>query len=254
VVTKNHQLNGLLMLQFACLGISKTHAQTFHPKNAVIAGWTGRNREAIEHHIEELAAIGVPRPSTVPLYYRVGVACLTQARSIQVVGSNTSGEAEPVLLATEDGLWLTVGSDHTDRSAETYSVALSKQLCPKVIADQAWRFDDIKGHADQILLRSWIIELDADNSNDLGPRVLYQDGALAAIRPLESLIEGYANSSGLKSPAGASMAVGTVMSCGTVGAIGGIRPAKRFIMQLFDPVLKRTLDFDYAIEVLAVIA
>ncbi len=141
------------MLEFSCLGLSVTHTVLFQPSNVVIAGWTGRNNEAVEHHIEELAAIGVPRPSTAPLYYRVGVACLTQARSIQVVGNNTSGEVEPVLFATADDLWLTVGSDHTDRSAETYSVAPSKQLCPKVIANQAWRISEIKDHADQVLLR-----------------------------------------------------------------------------------------------------
>jgi hypothetical protein len=232
------------MLQFSCLALSTSHSTNFTPTKVVIAGWTGRNREAIDHHIEELAAIGVPRPSTVPLYYRVGINCLTQAHSIQVVGDNTSGEAEPVLLAMADGLWLTVGSDHTDRSAETYSVALSKQLCPKVIANQAWRLDDIKTHADKILLRSWVVE-----SNS---RVLYQDGTLAAIRPLESLLQGFASSIG--SGIAEAMAVGSLMSCGTVGAIGGIRPSKRFIIQLFDPVINRTLEHEYEIDALPVIS
>jgi hypothetical protein len=233
------------MLQFSCHGVSTSHTSVFHPTKVVIAGWTGRNREAIDHHIEELAAIGVPRPSTVPLYYRVGINCLTQAHSIEVVGDNTSGEAEPVFLVMPDGLWLTVGSDHTDRSAETYSVALSKQLCPKVIAKQAWRFDDIKGHADKILLRSWVVDADA--------RVLYQDGTLAAIRPLESLLQGFANSISVGNVAEA-MPIGSLMSCGTVGAIGGIRPAKRFIMQLFDPILNRALEHEYEIDVLPVIS
>jgi hypothetical protein len=234
------------MLQFSCQGLSSSHSAAFEPTKVVIAGWTGRNREAIEHHIEELAAIGVPRPSTVPLYYRVGTGCLTQSDAIQVVGDNTSGEAEPVLLTMQDGLWLTVGSDHTDRSAETYSVALSKQLCPKVIANQAWRFDDIKAHADQILLRSWVVESDT--------KVLYQDGTLAAIRPLETLLEGYANSLGANGIVATALPVGSMMSCETVGAIGGIRPAPKFVMQLFDPILNRTLEHAYKIEALPVIA
>ena len=37
----------------------------------VIAGWTGRDVAALNHHIEELKAIGVQPPSKVPLYYRV---------------------------------------------------------------------------------------------------------------------------------------------------------------------------------------
>ena len=64
----------------------------------VIAGWTGRDVAALDHHIEELKAIGVQPPSKVPLYYRVAASLLTQAVSIQVLGDDTSGEVEPVLM------------------------------------------------------------------------------------------------------------------------------------------------------------
>lgn len=47
------------------------------PTRLVVAGWTGRDRAAIEHHIDELARLGVPRPSTVPLYYRLAHSLLT---------------------------------------------------------------------------------------------------------------------------------------------------------------------------------
>ncbi|MEO9527100.1 MAG: DUF2848 family protein, partial [Roseibium sp.] len=40
------------------------------PDRLIVAGWTGRDRAAVDHHIEELAAIGVPTPSSVPLYYQ----------------------------------------------------------------------------------------------------------------------------------------------------------------------------------------
>jgi Protein of unknown function (DUF2848) len=78
--------------------------------------------------------------------------------------------------------------------------------------------------------------------------VLYQDGTLAAIRPLETLVQGFANSIGCG--IAEAMPQGSLMSCGTVGAIGGIRPAKRFITQLFDPVLNRAFEHEYEIEVL----
>ncbi|MGH8431333.1 MAG: DUF2848 family protein, partial [Solimonas sp.] len=68
----------------------------------VIAGWTGRDVAALERHIEELKAIGVQPPSKVPLYYRVAACLLTQTDSIQVLGDDTSGEVEPVLLGTPD--------------------------------------------------------------------------------------------------------------------------------------------------------
>ena len=32
----------------------------------IVAGWTGRDRAKVQHHIEELALLGVPAPSTTP--------------------------------------------------------------------------------------------------------------------------------------------------------------------------------------------
>ena len=85
----------------------------------IIAGWAGRNAAAIRHHIEELAALGVPRPSTTPLYYRVSAQIVTQTSRLVALGPDSSGEVEPVVVAMADGLWIGIGSDHTDRKAET---------------------------------------------------------------------------------------------------------------------------------------
>jgi len=121
----------------------------------VIAGWAGRDEAALRHHIEELAAIGVPRPSAVPVFYRVAAANLTQAERLEVLGPDTSGEAEPVVVATADGLWLGVGSDHTDRKAETMGIALSKQLCGKPVGTALWRLDEVEDHWDALVLRAF---------------------------------------------------------------------------------------------------
>lgn len=202
----------------------------------VIAGWTGRDAAAVEHHIAELERLGVKRPKRVPIYYRVAAQLLTQEDTIEVMGEDSSGEAEPVIVAMEDGLWITVGSDHTDRKAETIGVTLSKQLCPKPIARELWRFADIERHWDQVILRSF--------ATDAQGRRLYQEGPVGKIRPLRELIAGYAGDAGL--PAG------TVMSCGTLAAIGGIKPAPRFELELHDPVLNRTLRHAYAITSLPI--
>jgi hypothetical protein len=98
----------------------------------IVAGWTGRDVRAVEHHIGELAAIGVPRPSTVPLFYHVAVNQLSQADTVQVVGDNTSGEAEPFLFFQAGEYFVSIASDHTDRTLETHSIALSKQICPSL--------------------------------------------------------------------------------------------------------------------------
>ena len=198
-----------------------------------IAGWTGRDAAAVWHHIDELAAIGVPPPSTVPLYYRVSPSLLCQTGRLDVLGAETSGEAEPFLLHARGRLWLGVASDHTDRGLEAHSVAHSKQVCGKPVAPALWDFGAVQDRLDTLRLASWIEEDDA--------RVSYQEGTLAAIRPLVGLL------------AGNPLAEGEAMLCGTLSAIGGVRPAARFGMLLHDPETGRTIETDYAINTLPVV-
>jgi hypothetical protein len=219
-----------MMLRFE---VADAPVVEIEPKQLVIAGWTGRDRAAIDHHIEELAAIGVPRPSSVPLYYRVAAALLTQATQIDVLGPGSSGEVEPVLVRARGRWWLTVGSDHTDRDAERAGVALSKQLCAKPVASSAWDWESVAARADTIGLRSEIFEH--------GRWVRYQEGRLASIRPLEQLIAGL--------PADTPVADGLVLFCGTLGALPdasgrGVRPAARMRLHLIDG--DHTLTHEYA--------
>ena len=51
---------------------------------AVIAGWTGRDPVARDKHIAELEAIGIARPASTPIYYRVSARRLTTEDSIEV--------------------------------------------------------------------------------------------------------------------------------------------------------------------------
>ncbi len=158
--------------------------------NLIMAGWTGRDPAAVEHHVAELAALGVPGPSRVPLFYRLDPALLAgPVAAIQVLGEATSGEVEAVLVALADGLWVGLGSDHTDRAMEAQGVALSKQLCRKPMAAQLWRFEEIVGHWDRLVLRAHILEA--------GLRRLYMESALAAVRRPEELIAAYAQEEGL---------------------------------------------------------
>src|SRR6476659_2547549 len=103
-------------------------------EQAVIAGWTGRDAQAVEKHIKELEALGVKRPATTPIFYRVSSARLTTAPVIEAVGESSGGEVEFVLLQHGGRLWVGTGSDHTDREVEKYGVTVSKQLCDKPIA------------------------------------------------------------------------------------------------------------------------
>src|SRR5260221_10391568 len=79
----------------------------------VIAGWTGRDKATVEHHITELAAIGVKRPRSIPCFYRLGANLLTTAPEVDVVGEDSSGEGEFVVVAESDTIYVGVGSHHT---------------------------------------------------------------------------------------------------------------------------------------------
>ncbi len=226
------------MLAFERQSQSGSNRIEIEPQALIVAGWTGRDEAALRHHIEELAAIGVPRPSTVPVFYRAATANLTQSSRLQVLGPDTSGEVEPVIVALNDGLWLGLGSDHTDRKAETMGIALSKQLCGKPLANVLWPLDEVADHWDQLILRAFAT-ID-------GQRVKYQEGPLSAMRQPSDLIA--------KIKPHASLSPGTIMLCGTLGAIGGIRPAARFEMVLEDPVLSRSMSHAYDIEVLPIVS
>jgi Protein of unknown function (DUF2848) len=64
---------------------------------AVIAAWTGRDPIAAEKHIRELEALGVPRPSSTPIFYCVSTSRLITAPVIEVSGDRSSGEVEFIL-------------------------------------------------------------------------------------------------------------------------------------------------------------
>jgi hypothetical protein len=196
---------------------------------AVIAGWTGRDPVARDKHIAELEAIGIARPASTPIYYRVSARRLTTADSIEVCGGNSSGEVEFVLIGWQGRTFVGVGSDHTDRKVETYSVTVSKQMCDKPVASELWELEDVIDHWDRMILRAfaWI----------KGERVLYQEGTLDAMLPVKQLIEGLFGTSGLPD--------GCAMFGGTFAAKGGIRPASRFEYELEDPVLKRSIRHAY---------
>jgi Protein of unknown function (DUF2848) len=194
----------------------------------VIAGWTGRDETALKKHIRELEEIGVKAPKTTPIFYRVSANLFTHESAIQVSGPDTSGEVEFVLIRTDSELRVTVGSDHTDRKAETIGVSLSKQLCAKPVSRESWRYEEVKPHWEALMLRAW-----ADGE-------LYQEGPVTAMRSPEDLLQRYA------------LKPGWAMFCGTLAAKGGIRPARHFAMELEDPVLWRRLRHEYRIEVLPV--
>ena len=204
---------------------------------AVIAGWTGRDPVARDKHIAELEAIGIARPATTPIYYRVSARRLTTTDCIEVCGGNSSGEVEFVLIGWQGRTFVGLGSDHTDRKVEAYSVTVSKQMYDKVMAPVLWELEDVLDHWDRMILRShaWIG----------GKRVLYQEGTLDAMLSVNELLGGCF--------ADGRLPDGCAMFGGTFAAKGGIRPGSRFEYELEDPVLKRSIRHAYDVIELPVL-
>ena len=221
-------------LTFTLHAGGESRTETLAIRHAVIAGWTGRDKVALEKHIVELEELGVARPASTPIYYRVAAARFTTAGEIESTGPESSGEVEFMILQADGRRWLGVGSDHTDRKVETYGITVSKQMCDKPVAADLWALDEVLPHWDSLLIRSYAV-------SD-GARVLYQQGSVAAMLPPEEIIAGYEP----------GFTDGTAMFCGTLAAIGGIRPAARFEFEIEDPVLGRTIRNGYDVTVLPI--
>jgi hypothetical protein len=203
----------------------------------VIAGWTGRDPVAMEAHIVELEKLGVARPKSTPIFYRAATSLLTNAPAIDVVGDHSSGEVEPIVFSLHDGLWLGVGSDHTDRKIETIGITVSKQMCAKPVGADVWPFEEVSDHWDQLLIRSF--------ATRHGKRRLYQEGPLVKMRHPKDLMALYRG-------AQATLLPGTAMFCGTLAVHGEIAPAESYDLEIEDPVLKRTITHRYSVNVLPV--
>lgn len=199
----------------------------------IIAGFTGRDRARVLQHVEELASAGVRPPANVPTFYLVSPDTLTQADVITMLHPDTSGEVEIALLVTSGDIYITAASDHTDRRLERQDIALSKQICPKVLAREAWPLTLVAGHWDQLRLRSWV-------QNGTG-RTAYQSGLAGELLDAQALLA----TAPFRRRPDSFLLLG-----GTVPALGGIRGSSHFAAELIDPVAGRSISLDYSVRLI----
>lgn len=207
----------------------------FQVERAFNGGYAGKDQDAVWKHVEELAEIGVPAPTQVPTLYALGNNLVTTAGTVQVQHDKTSGEVEYVLLIGDGEIYVTVGSDHTDRDLEASSVERSKQSYPNIVAPEVWRYNEVADHWERLVLRCWV-------TKD-GVRQLYQEATLADLllpdfwfKTLEDLLGRKPRNVALMS--------------GTVPAKPGLIYADAYDMELEDPVLGRTIRHSYGVEML----
>ncbi|KQL54293.1 hypothetical protein AN964_12850 [Heyndrickxia shackletonii] len=201
--------------------------------NVYCIGYAGRNMEKTMEHIVELEKIGVPRPPEIPTLYPIRRNSLNQTGEIQVLGGESSGEAEIVLVFgdVKDEVYITVGSDHTDRSLETIDINQSKQICDKPLANKAWNLNEVMDHWDDLILTSQVyIE---------GQWHEYQNAKIDEIIPLNE-IKAFLNKKNISMK-------NCVIFSGTVPLLEGFKYGSRFRMAFIDKVRNEEIQAEYAI-------
>ncbi|MGM0873845.1 MAG: DUF2848 family protein [Bacillota bacterium] len=203
-------------------------------KSCYCIGYTGRNKEMTLKHIEELAELGIPEPDEIPSLYSIRTSSLTQGKLIEVIGNESTGEAEIVLVFgdQQDEVYVTVGSDHTDRGLETVDINKSKHVCDKPFAAKAWRLRDVRKNWDQL-------ELATDVKTEKGWE-LYQKQTLSAIIPLDEIIA-FLQKKNVEMK-------NTIIFSGTVPLVDGFKYGRGYRMYLSNPVNEDIISFEYIVK------
>lgn len=198
-------------------------------------GYAGRNMEKTMEHIKELEEkLGVPAPKLIPTIFQMSNMVVTQDKDIDFVGSDTCGEVEYIIITQGDKIYIGLGSDHTDRKLEAASVPKAKQVAPKPIAGDVWAYEDLKDHWDDIKLNSYQV---VD-----GKEVMYQEGSLKDILPVEKILEEMHKRIGPVTNA--------IIYSGTVPVKDGFKYGSNFRCEMIDEKLGRSLEFAYNIHVI----
>ena len=206
----------------------------YEVKKMLNGGFTGRNQEEVQKHVDELKAKGIGAPDETPCFFPVFRDLITQEDIIDCLSdSGHTPEAEFVMLCTQDDIYITVGSDHTDRDLEKDSIPKAKQIYPNIIGQKVWKYSEIKEHWDDIELKSWIKDPDS------GEIILFQDTKLSAMLTPDDLLEEAKKTAELDS------LDGLVILSGTVAANKQINYTSYFKVQLVDKKSNREITCEY---------
>lgn len=202
-------------------------------RRVVNGGYTGRDQAHVQVHIEEMRVLDLPIPETTPTIYFLSSDRVSTARAIEVQNGSTSGEVEPVLIWHEGQIYVTVGSDHTDRHLESFDISASKQCYPNLVAEEVWQLEEVREHWDSLTITCHV-EKD-------GHRSLYQRGILEDILPFSYWVDRLENEG--------HPLDGTVFFAGTISTeAGGLVYADVYEVALEDPVRERAIKHVYRVD------
>ncbi len=178
---------------------------------------------------------------------------LTGEDEIEVQGSQTSGEVEFVVISNKGQIYISVGSDHNDRTLEelwtsmlgkVFDTAKSKQMVPTIVASEGWLYDDVKGHWNALVLKSFITES--------GREIAYQEFRLEELLDPDYYLDQY---SWLKED-------GSILLSGSGDVLPSVPPhiyqgqstlsevtfPSDFHFEIYDPVLERSISHTYTVS------
>lgn len=207
----------------------------FTAEHLICGGWVGRDRKSVQAHIDELTRLGVPAPQRIPIYMNLSTYLLTTDDEITVVSDKSSGEIEYVLLCSGEEVWVTMGSDHTDREVETKSIPGSKQMYAKCLAPECWPYPDVKNQWERLVLRCWVTKGTE--------RILYQEAPLSEILNPEEMLG--------RMPLGEiDRKGGIVLFSGTIPTKAGLVYGDSYELEMEDLFLKRSIRHQYRVKIL----
>jgi uncharacterized protein DUF2848 len=212
---------------------------------------TSRNIDGTKASLDSLRSEGYAVHGN-PNVCRKSRYLVTNEDSIEVQGPQTSGEAEYAAIFDGGEIFLSVGSDHNDRTlyylwtqalGKVADSAKSKQMCPAVVARTAWRYEDVKDHWDQLNLKSFVTVN--------GSKIPYQDFKLSDLVDLEYHLRNnlslHENGTVLFGGSSAMLpSVSSTVYTGQSSLQGLIFPGD-FGFELVDPVLQRKISHSYKI-------
>jgi len=221
-----------VLLAFTRHEADRTDGLVFPVRRLYLGGWAGRSRQDVQQHINELAKLGVQAPTDVPIVMPMPPHLVTTSGPIEVRDHATSGEVEYVLLFDGERLWVTVGSDHTDREIERVDIAKSKQLYPNVIAPALWPYDEVRDHWDALELTCWV--------ETEGQFRVYQHAPLSALYSATSWVDRLQGNNLLEQ--------GTVLFSGSLPTLSGtLINGDAYRFRLSDPIRNRILEHSYRV-------
>ncbi len=210
-----------------------------------------RDIEATNAMLDEIRAKGYQMHPAAGICFRSRYL-ITNEEAIEVQGAQTSGEVEFVAVLHQGEIFISVGSDHIDRSLEelqatmlgkVFDTAKMKQLAPAVIAKKAWAYADIRDHWDEIVLKSYVSAADQ--------KIPYQEFPLANLLDLDYYLREcpWLNQDGSILLGGSSSLVPALpenLYQGQSSMEDVIFPPD-FHVEMIDPVLSRTIAHSYDI-------